>query len=54
MLKWRSFSVAKQGTAFVTSAVKFKNTKPRPVAPLGSRILTNTDDIFKHNMWLVV
>uniref|UniRef100_A0A3P9I563 tRNA N(3)-cytidine methyltransferase n=1 Tax=Oryzias latipes TaxID=8090 RepID=A0A3P9I563_ORYLA len=51
MLKWWSFSVAKQATTFVTSAVKFKNTKPRPVAPLGSRILTNTDDIFKHNMW---
>ncbi|KAF6726633.1 Methyltransferase-like protein [Oryzias melastigma] len=51
MLKcWRLY-VAKQATTFATSAMKFKNTKPRPVAPLGSRILTSTDDIFKHNMW---
>ncbi|XP_024142442.1 mRNA N(3)-methylcytidine methyltransferase METTL8 isoform X1 [Oryzias melastigma] len=51
MLKCWRLSVAKQATTFATSAMKFKNTKPRPVAPLGSRILTSTDDIFKHNMW---
>uniref|UniRef100_A0A3P8VT26 tRNA N(3)-cytidine methyltransferase n=1 Tax=Cynoglossus semilaevis TaxID=244447 RepID=A0A3P8VT26_CYNSE len=28
-----------------------KTTGGRPSAPLGSRILTNPDDVFKHNMW---
>uniref|UniRef100_A0A3Q3FXE8 tRNA N(3)-cytidine methyltransferase n=1 Tax=Labrus bergylta TaxID=56723 RepID=A0A3Q3FXE8_9LABR len=27
------------------------STGRRPSAPLGSRILTNPDDVFKHNMW---
>ncbi|XP_055006212.1 mRNA N(3)-methylcytidine methyltransferase METTL8 isoform X2 [Boleophthalmus pectinirostris] len=27
------------------------STGNRPAAPLGSRILTNSNDIFKHNMW---
>ncbi|XP_053733450.1 mRNA N(3)-methylcytidine methyltransferase METTL8 isoform X6 [Synchiropus splendidus] len=30
---------------------RLKSTDGRPSAPLGSRILTNSDDIFKHNMW---
>ncbi|PWA31265.1 hypothetical protein CCH79_00002758, partial [Gambusia affinis] len=36
---------------YTTSSSRLKSTKARPTAPLGSRILTNPDDIFKHNMW---
>ncbi|XP_054643583.1 mRNA N(3)-methylcytidine methyltransferase METTL8 isoform X2 [Dunckerocampus dactyliophorus] len=32
-------------------STRLKCTEGRPSAPLGSRILTNPDDIFKHNMW---
>nr|XP_057938080.1 mRNA N(3)-methylcytidine methyltransferase METTL8 [Doryrhamphus excisus] len=32
-------------------STRFKCTEGRPSAPLGSRILTNPDDIFQHNMW---
>ncbi|XP_061827619.1 tRNA N(3)-methylcytidine methyltransferase METTL8, mitochondrial [Nerophis lumbriciformis] len=32
-------------------STRLKCTEGRPCAPLGSRILTNPDDIFKHNMW---
>uniref|UniRef100_A0A3Q2QW45 Methyltransferase 8, methylcytidine n=1 Tax=Fundulus heteroclitus TaxID=8078 RepID=A0A3Q2QW45_FUNHE len=31
--------------------MKLKSTNARPAAPLGSRILTNPEDVFKHNMW---
>ncbi|KAF7668753.1 hypothetical protein LDENG_00283970 [Lucifuga dentata] len=31
--------------------MRLKSTERSPSAPLGSRILTNPDDIFKHNMW---
>ncbi|XP_051938773.1 mRNA N(3)-methylcytidine methyltransferase METTL8 isoform X1 [Hippocampus zosterae] len=32
-------------------STRLKSTERRPSAPLGSRMLTNPDDIFKHNMW---
>ncbi|XP_061579519.1 mRNA N(3)-methylcytidine methyltransferase METTL8 [Cololabis saira] len=48
--KW-NFSVARLASAFITLSIRFKSTKARPSAPLGSRILTSPDDIFKHNMW---
>ncbi|KAM6934921.1 tRNA N(3)-cytidine methyltransferase METTL8, mitochondrial isoform 2-T2 [Xenentodon cancila] len=48
--KW-NFSVARLAPAFITLSLRFKNTKARPSVPLGSRILTSRDDIFKHNMW---
>ncbi|XP_037646190.1 mRNA N(3)-methylcytidine methyltransferase METTL8 [Sebastes umbrosus] len=51
MHKLRSFSVAKLAKAFSRLSSKLKSTGGRPSAPLGSRILTNPDDIFKHNMW---
>ncbi|XP_074515424.1 tRNA N(3)-cytidine methyltransferase METTL8, mitochondrial [Sebastes fasciatus] len=51
MHKLRSFSVAKLAEGFSRLSSKLKSTGGRPSAPLGSRILTNPDDIFKHNMW---
>uniref|UniRef100_M3ZS48 tRNA N(3)-cytidine methyltransferase n=1 Tax=Xiphophorus maculatus TaxID=8083 RepID=M3ZS48_XIPMA len=51
MHKQWSCSVVKQASAFFWFYVRLKSTKARPTAPLGSRILTNPDDIFKHNMW---
>ncbi|CAG5865589.1 unnamed protein product [Menidia menidia] len=48
--KW-SFSVAKLATAAVRLSMRLKSSQSRPSAPLGSRILSNPDDIFKHNMW---
>ncbi|XP_072253164.1 tRNA N(3)-methylcytidine methyltransferase METTL8, mitochondrial isoform X2 [Leuresthes tenuis] len=48
--KW-SFSVAKVATAFIRLSMRLKSSDVRPSAPLGSRILTSVDDIFKHNMW---
>ncbi|XP_008397717.1 tRNA N(3)-cytidine methyltransferase METTL8, mitochondrial isoform X2 [Poecilia reticulata] len=51
MHKQWSCSVVKQASAFIRFYMRLKSTKARPTAPLGSRILTNPDDIFKHNMW---
>uniref|UniRef100_A0A3B5MQ12 tRNA N(3)-cytidine methyltransferase n=1 Tax=Xiphophorus couchianus TaxID=32473 RepID=A0A3B5MQ12_9TELE len=51
MHKQWSCSVVKQASAFFWFYVRLNSTKARPTAPLGSRILTNPDDIFKHNMW---
>ncbi|XP_069558658.1 tRNA N(3)-methylcytidine methyltransferase METTL8, mitochondrial [Brachyistius frenatus] len=50
MHKLQIFSVAKLA-AVVIRLVRPKSTGGRPSAPLGSRLLTNPDDIFKHNMW---
>ncbi|XP_038576426.1 mRNA N(3)-methylcytidine methyltransferase METTL8 isoform X1 [Micropterus salmoides] len=51
MHKLRSFSVAKLAKVLSRISPRLKSTGGRPSAPLGSRILTNHDDIFKHNMW---
>ncbi|XP_008276924.1 tRNA N(3)-cytidine methyltransferase METTL8, mitochondrial [Stegastes partitus] len=51
MHKLQSFSVAKLATVFIRLSVRLKSSGGRPSAPLGSRILTDPDDIFKHNMW---
>ncbi|XP_045910354.1 mRNA N(3)-methylcytidine methyltransferase METTL8 isoform X4 [Micropterus dolomieu] len=51
MHKLRSFSVAKLAKVLSRVSPRLKSTGGRPSAPLGSRILTNPDDIFKHNMW---
>ncbi|XP_022068920.1 mRNA N(3)-methylcytidine methyltransferase METTL8 [Acanthochromis polyacanthus] len=51
MHKLQSFSVAKLVTDFIRLSVRLKSSGGRPSAPLGSRILTNPDDVFKHNMW---
>ncbi|XP_014867388.1 PREDICTED: methyltransferase-like protein 8 [Poecilia mexicana] len=51
MHKQWSCPVFTQASAFIRFYVRLKSTKARPTAPLGSRILTNPDDIFKHNMW---
>ncbi|XP_017279944.1 mRNA N(3)-methylcytidine methyltransferase METTL8 [Kryptolebias marmoratus] len=48
--KW-SFSAAKMVSAFFKLSVRFKSSGVRPMGPLGSRILTSADDIFKFNMW---
>lgn len=47
-------SVAKLAKVFSRASKRLKSTGERPSAPLGSRFLTNSDDVFKHNMWLVV
>uniref|UniRef100_A0A3Q2PTK4 Methyltransferase 8, methylcytidine n=1 Tax=Fundulus heteroclitus TaxID=8078 RepID=A0A3Q2PTK4_FUNHE len=51
MHKQWSISVLKQASAFIRFSVRLKSTNARPAAPLGSRILTNPEDVFKHNMW---
>ncbi|MED6271092.1 hypothetical protein CHARACLAT_016762 [Characodon lateralis] len=51
MHKQWSFSVFKRASPFIRFYVRLKSTKARPTVPLGSRILTNPDDVFKHNMW---
>lgn len=51
MHKQWSFSVLKEASALMRIYVRLKSTSARPRAPLGSRILTNPDDVFKHNMW---
>ncbi|XP_041857820.1 mRNA N(3)-methylcytidine methyltransferase METTL8 isoform X2 [Melanotaenia boesemani] len=51
MQKNWSFCVARLATTFIRSSMRWKSSSARPSAPLGSRILTNPDDIFKHNMW---
>ncbi|XP_049904862.1 mRNA N(3)-methylcytidine methyltransferase METTL8 [Epinephelus moara] len=47
----RRFSAAKLAKAVSRWPSRLKGTGGRPSAPLGSRILTSPDDIFKHNMW---
>ncbi|KAF3843265.1 hypothetical protein F7725_002114 [Dissostichus mawsoni] len=47
----RSLSVAKLAKASSRLFSRQKSSGGRPSAPLGSRILTSPDDIFKHNMW---
>lgn len=51
MHKLRSSSVAKLVQLLNTISTRLKGTDGRPSAPLGSRILTSPDDVFKHNMW---
>nr|XP_046261211.1 mRNA N(3)-methylcytidine methyltransferase METTL8 isoform X2 [Scatophagus argus] len=51
MHKLWSSSVARLAPVFIRLSSRLKSTGGRPSAPLGSRILTNPDDIFKHNMW---
>ncbi|XP_070400079.1 tRNA N(3)-methylcytidine methyltransferase METTL8, mitochondrial isoform X2 [Nothobranchius furzeri] len=47
----QSFSTAQLASHFFQIFIRLKNSGVRPMAPLGSRILTNPDDIYKHNMW---
>uniref|UniRef100_A0A665W1Q5 tRNA N(3)-cytidine methyltransferase n=1 Tax=Echeneis naucrates TaxID=173247 RepID=A0A665W1Q5_ECHNA len=47
----QSLSVANVAKVFSRLSTRLKTFGGRPSAPLGSRILTNHDDIFKHNMW---
>ncbi|XP_008326853.1 tRNA N(3)-cytidine methyltransferase METTL8, mitochondrial [Cynoglossus semilaevis] len=51
MHKIRSLSAANLAKAVYRFIKRPKTTGGRPSAPLGSRILTNPDDVFKHNMW---
>ncbi|GLD67535.1 methyltransferase-like protein 8 isoform X1 [Lates japonicus] len=51
MHKLQSISVATLAKVFSRLSTRLKSSGGRPSAPLGSRILTNPDDIFKHNMW---
>ncbi|XP_068186172.1 tRNA N(3)-methylcytidine methyltransferase METTL8, mitochondrial isoform X2 [Antennarius striatus] len=51
MYKVQSSSVAWLAQVFNRFSFRLKSTGGRPAAPLGSRILTDADDIFKHNMW---
>lgn len=51
MLTLRSSSAAKVANVFRLLSKRLKGTVGRPSAPLGSRILSNADDIFEHNMW---
>ncbi|XP_041806321.1 mRNA N(3)-methylcytidine methyltransferase METTL8 [Chelmon rostratus] len=51
MHKLQSSSAAKLAKIFIRLSSRSKSTGGRPSAPLGSRFLTNPDDIFKHNMW---
>ncbi|XP_018540302.1 mRNA N(3)-methylcytidine methyltransferase METTL8 isoform X1 [Lates calcarifer] len=52
MHKLQCISVATLAAkVFSRLSTRLKSSGGRPSAPLGSRILTNPDDIFKHNMW---
>ncbi|XP_077584021.1 tRNA N(3)-cytidine methyltransferase METTL8, mitochondrial isoform X2 [Stigmatopora nigra] len=51
MHAFRRLCGARQGEVFIRVSTRWKSTESRPTAPLGSRILTNPDDIYKHNMW---
>ncbi|KAM9344091.1 tRNA N(3)-cytidine methyltransferase METTL8, mitochondrial isoform 2-T4 [Pholidichthys leucotaenia] len=51
MHKLWSASVTKLGKVFFKLSMRLKSSGGRPSASLGSRILTNPDDIFQHNMW---
>ncbi|XP_040004154.1 mRNA N(3)-methylcytidine methyltransferase METTL8 isoform X2 [Xiphias gladius] len=51
MHKLGSLALAKLAKVFSRLSTRLKSTGGGPSAPLGSRILTNPDDIFKHNMW---
>ncbi|XP_060944395.1 mRNA N(3)-methylcytidine methyltransferase METTL8 [Limanda limanda] len=47
----RRITAASLAKVFRRLSTRRNCTGGRPSAPLGSRILTNPDDIFKHNMW---
>ncbi|XP_077392323.1 tRNA N(3)-cytidine methyltransferase METTL8, mitochondrial [Festucalex cinctus] len=51
MHQFRSLYLATLEKVFSRLFTRLKSTGRRPSAPLGSRILTNPDDIFQHNMW---
>nr|XP_020452021.1 methyltransferase-like protein 8 [Monopterus albus] len=51
MYTLRCLSVATWAKVFSRLPTRLKSTGGRPSAPLGSRFLTDPDDIFKHNMW---
>ncbi|XP_034549594.1 mRNA N(3)-methylcytidine methyltransferase METTL8 [Notolabrus celidotus] len=51
MHKMQCSSVVRLAGVFRRFSRRLKSTGGRPSAPLGSRVLTNPDDIFKHNMW---
>ncbi|KAM8854676.1 tRNA N(3)-cytidine methyltransferase METTL8, mitochondrial isoform 1-T2 [Spinachia spinachia] len=51
MHKLQSLSVARLAKVLGRLSSRLHSTRGRPSAPLGSRILTKNDDIFKHNMW---
>ncbi|XP_034041898.1 mRNA N(3)-methylcytidine methyltransferase METTL8 isoform X2 [Thalassophryne amazonica] len=51
MHKLQSLFTAKLAKILHQLFVRLASSGGRPSAPLGSRILTNPDDIFKHNMW---
>uniref|UniRef100_A0A8C5DUL9 Methyltransferase-like protein n=1 Tax=Gouania willdenowi TaxID=441366 RepID=A0A8C5DUL9_GOUWI len=46
-------SASKLTPVFIRLFLRLKSSRERPSAPLGSRLLTNPDDVFKHNTWLV-
>ncbi|KAM9850739.1 tRNA N(3)-cytidine methyltransferase METTL8, mitochondrial [Aulostomus maculatus] len=51
MHKLQSLSAAILAKECIRLSTRLKSTGGRPSAPLGSRILANPDDIFKHNVW---
>ncbi|XP_061548630.1 mRNA N(3)-methylcytidine methyltransferase METTL8 [Phycodurus eques] len=51
MHQFRSLYLSTLEKVFSRVSTRLKSTERRPSPPLGSRILTNPDDIFKHNMW---
>ncbi|KAM4608992.1 tRNA N(3)-cytidine methyltransferase METTL8, mitochondrial [Polymixia lowei] len=51
MHTFRSLSLASVAKVMGKICVRLNGTGGRPSAPLGARILTNPDDIYKHNMW---
>uniref|UniRef100_A0A8C5DUL1 tRNA N(3)-cytidine methyltransferase n=1 Tax=Gouania willdenowi TaxID=441366 RepID=A0A8C5DUL1_GOUWI len=44
-------SASKLTPVFIRLFLRLKSSRERPSAPLGSRLLTNPDDVFKHNTW---
>uniref|UniRef100_A0A672JF59 tRNA N(3)-cytidine methyltransferase n=1 Tax=Salarias fasciatus TaxID=181472 RepID=A0A672JF59_SALFA len=51
MNKLRRFTVSKLAVTVIRVTLRSKSAAQRPSAPLGSRLLTDPDDVFKHNMW---
>ncbi|KAM9803465.1 mRNA N(3)-methylcytidine methyltransferase METTL8 isoform X1 [Syngnathus typhle] len=51
MHHFRSLDLSTLERVISRVSTRLKSTIGRPSAPLGSRILNNPDDIFKHNMW---
>ncbi|XP_071378883.1 tRNA N(3)-methylcytidine methyltransferase METTL8, mitochondrial [Centroberyx affinis] len=47
----RSLSPAIVAQVFSRLSMRLNSSGGRPSAPLGSRLLTDPEDIFKHNMW---